>query len=149
MGAVLRSKLLWILELLGMFLWSLQLRGDGMWLQRVKLEYSSRKELYDGFHGYECGHCGKYNRNPMLHYLVLSGDRLSYQRGHQSPSLKAATSSPAEKTGALSLSCTRPQTWCYGCKGSTSASLTRQNYLLQLQHTWWYWATHLTTPPAG
>ena len=59
--------------------------ADGVVLQRVMLGYLTREELYDGFQGQECGHCGRHDRQPLVHYLLscLVTDAL---RAAQSPS---------------------------------------------------------------
>ena len=36
----------------------------------VRLDYRTREELYDGFQGQECAHCGRHNCHPLLHYLL-------------------------------------------------------------------------------
>ena len=45
-------------------------RADGVLLQRVRLGFCTREELYDGFEGRECEHCGRHSRRPLLHYLL-------------------------------------------------------------------------------
>lgn len=47
-----------------------QPRADGVLLQRVRLGFCAREELYDGFQGQECYHCGRNSRHPLLHYLL-------------------------------------------------------------------------------
>ncbi|XP_076067736.1 uncharacterized protein LOC143040527 [Oratosquilla oratoria] len=47
-----------------------QPRADGVLLQRVRLGYCTREELYDGFQGQQCDHCGRHSRHPLLHYLL-------------------------------------------------------------------------------
>ncbi|XP_050709221.1 uncharacterized protein LOC126994012 [Eriocheir sinensis] len=45
-------------------------RADGVLLQRVRLGYSTREQLQDGFQGQECAHCGRHSRRPLVHYLL-------------------------------------------------------------------------------
>ncbi|XP_050715642.1 uncharacterized protein LOC126998207 [Eriocheir sinensis] len=45
-------------------------RADGVLLQRVRLGYSTREQLQDGFQGQECAHCGRHSRLPLVHYLL-------------------------------------------------------------------------------
>lgn len=47
-----------------------QPRADGVLLQRVRLGYCTREELYADFQGQECAHCGRYSSHPLLHYLL-------------------------------------------------------------------------------
>ncbi len=47
-----------------------QPRADGVLLQRVRLGYCTREELYDDFQGQECDHCGRHSRHPLVHYLL-------------------------------------------------------------------------------
>ena len=46
-----------------------QPRADGALLQRVRLGCRTSEELYDGFQGQECGHCGRLDRQPLLYLL--------------------------------------------------------------------------------
>ncbi|XP_045132191.1 uncharacterized protein LOC123516654 [Portunus trituberculatus] len=45
-------------------------RADGVLLQCVRLGFCTKEELYDGFEGQECEHCGRQSRRPLLHYLL-------------------------------------------------------------------------------
>ncbi|XP_063854131.1 uncharacterized protein LOC135096523 [Scylla paramamosain] len=47
-----------------------QPRADGVLLQRVRLGYCTREQLYDDFRGQECDHCGRHSRHPLVHYLL-------------------------------------------------------------------------------
>lgn len=47
-----------------------QSRADGVMLQRLRLGYCTREELYDGYEGRECEHCGSRQWRPLLHYLL-------------------------------------------------------------------------------
>ncbi|MPC62979.1 hypothetical protein E2C01_057071 [Portunus trituberculatus] len=47
-----------------------QPRADGVLLQRIRLGFCTKEELYDGFEGQECEHCGRQSRRPLLHYLL-------------------------------------------------------------------------------
>ncbi|XP_050708035.1 uncharacterized protein LOC126993210 [Eriocheir sinensis] len=42
-----------------------QPRADGMLLQCIRLGFCAREELYDGFQGQECDHCGRNSRRPQ------------------------------------------------------------------------------------
>ncbi|XP_050706570.1 uncharacterized protein LOC126991941 [Eriocheir sinensis] len=47
-----------------------QRRADDALLQRLKLGYCTREELYDGFDGRICEHCEERARRPLVHYLL-------------------------------------------------------------------------------
>ncbi|XP_063887725.1 uncharacterized protein LOC135115154 [Scylla paramamosain] len=47
-----------------------QPRADGVLLQRVRLGYCTREQLYDDFRWQECDHCGRHSRHPLVHYLL-------------------------------------------------------------------------------
>ena len=63
-----------------------QPRADGVLLQRVRLGYSTREKLYDGFSGQECGHCGRHDRQPLLLHYLLSCPATAVLRPARSPS---------------------------------------------------------------
>ncbi|XP_050703623.1 uncharacterized protein LOC126989089, partial [Eriocheir sinensis] len=47
-----------------------QRRADDALLQRLRLGYCTREELYDGFDGRICEHCEERARRPLVHYLL-------------------------------------------------------------------------------
>ncbi|XP_076032418.1 uncharacterized protein LOC143020145 [Oratosquilla oratoria] len=59
-----------------------QPRADGVLLQRVRLGYCTREELYDGFQGQQCG---RHSRHPLLHYLLSCPATEALQPTPQTP----------------------------------------------------------------
>lgn len=82
-----------------------------MLLQRVRLGYSTKEELYGGFHGEECCHCGRHiPTHCCTTSCLVRRQPPSDQRGHYQASLKTVVFSPSVRQGQPILPPTYPQT---------------------------------------